>query len=449
MDSRAYDLQGRLTSWTTGTIDSRTYGYDANGNITSINANTYGYDWLDRITSSNSALNFIWDANSNRQADGSGSYGYAANSNRMTSNPSGTVTLDAAGNTLAASGLTFEYNQAGRLAAARSSGNLLGQYAYSFDGHRAQKIVQGATTLFHYGADDNLLAETDAGGTTLKEYVWDDQGRPLAQISAGVVTYLHPDHLSSPRFGTDSAKNVVWQWQDLPFGVAVPTGSVTVALRYPGQYHEAETGLFQNWNRTYNKASGRYLESDPLSTVAGLNTYGYSGANPLSFIDKRGLCFGPAIFLFPVCAWIAENTVGLTIATEVVAAVATGSNMPGSSVPSVVARTIAQEVNYVQVFSNFRQAKNVLRVPGQELHHVVEQCQASPARSGFSLNRLNSTDNLVWLDKATHQKISAAYSSTVPGLGMTLRNSMNGMSFDEQHKIGMAIIQKALTEVSR
>lgn len=297
VDSRAYDLQGRLTSWTTGTIDSRTYGYDANGNITSINANTYGYDWLDRITNSNSALNFIWDANGNRQGDGSGWYGYAANSNRMTSNPSGTVTLDATGNTLAASGLTFEYNQAGRLAAARSSGSLLGQYAYSFDGHRAQKIVQGATTLFHYGADDNLLAETDAAGTTLKEYVWDDQGRPLAQISGGVVTYLHPDHLGSPRIGTDSAKNVVWQWQDLPFGVAAPTGSVTVALRYPGQYHEAETGLFQNWNRTYDKVSGRYLESDPVGVFAGGNTYGYVDANPMRRGDPSGRCW----FLGPLC----------------------------------------------------------------------------------------------------------------------------------------------------
>lgn len=449
VDTRAYDLQGRLTSWATGSIDSRTYGYDANGNITSINASTFGYDWLDRIVSSNSMLNFTWDANGNRQADGAGGYAYLPNSNRMTSYPSGAVTLDAAGNTLSANGLNFEFNQAGRLAAARSSGNLLGQYAYSFDGHRTQKTVQGSTTLFHYGVDDNLLAETDAAGTTLKEYVWDDEGRPLAQISAGVATYLHPDHLGSTRFGTDNAKNIVWQWQDLPFGVAVPTGSVTVALRYPGQYHEAETGLFQNWNRTYDKASGRYLESDPLSTAAGLNTYSYTGANPLSFADKRGLCFGPAVILFPACAWIAENAVGLTVATEVAAAVATGASLPGSSVPSVVARTVAQEVNYVQVFSNFRQAKNVLRVPGKELHHVVEQCQGRPARSGFALNRLNSTDNLVWLDEATHRKISAAYSSTVPGLGMTLRNSMDGMPFEDQHRIGMAIIQKALTEVSR
>ena len=366
VDSRAYDLQGRLTSWTTGAIDSRTYGYDANGNITSINANTFGYDWLDRITSSNSALNFIWDANGNRQGDGSGWYGYTANSNRMTSNPSGSVTLDAAGNTLAASGLTFEYNQAGRLAAARSSGSLLGQYAYSFDGHRAQKIVQGAATLFHYGADDNLLAETDAAGATLKEYVWDDQGRPLAQISGGVVTYLHPDHLGSPRVGTDSAKNVVWQWQDLPFGVAAPTGAVTVALRYPGQYHEAETGLFQNWNRTYDKASGRYLENDPIGLVGGVNTFGYVGGNPLRNSDRLGLDWTDS-----VNSWWRSSIAGFQsdTPTEMVSRVLQGLPVEGVFVAGVgaikrlgsVEQCLAKEAQLWTATRNNSTAQNAYR----------------------------------------------------------------------------------------
>lgn len=67
VDTRAYDVQGHLASWATGSIDSRSYGYDANGNITSINATTFGYDWLDRIVSSNSMLNFTWDANAARR----------------------------------------------------------------------------------------------------------------------------------------------------------------------------------------------------------------------------------------------------------------------------------------------------------------------------------------------------------------------------------------------
>ncbi|TXH02593.1 MAG: hypothetical protein E6R09_04450, partial [Rhodocyclaceae bacterium] len=299
VDTRAYHPHGRLTSWATGSIDSRTYGYDANGNITGINATTFGYDWLDRIVSSNSMLNFTWDANGNRQADGTGSYAYSPSSNRMTSNPSGAVTLDAAGNTLSANGLNFEFNQAGRLTAARSSGNLLGQYAYSFDGHRAQKAVQGATTLFHYGVNDNLLAETDAAGTTLKEYVWDDEGRPLAQIANGVITYLHPDHLGSPRIGTNGSMSVVWQWYEIPFGQAPPSGPITINLRYPGQYIDLETGLFQNWNRAFDPTSGRYLESDHIGLNGGHNTYSYAESNPLNGVDETGLQRSPRVATTP------------------------------------------------------------------------------------------------------------------------------------------------------
>ena len=439
MDTRAYDLQGRLTSWTTGTIDSRTYGYDANGNITSINANTYGYDWLDRITNSNSALNFIWDANGNRQGDGSGWYGYSANSNRMANNPSGTVTLDAAGNTLAASGLTFEYNQAGRMAAARSSGTLLGQYAYSFDGHRAQKIVQGATTLFHYGADDNLLAETDAAGATLKEYVWDDQGRPLAQISGGVVTYLHPDHLGSPRIGTDSAKNVVWQWQDVAFGVAAPTGSATVALRYPGQYHEAETGLYQNWNRTYDKASGRYLESDPIGLSGGINSFAYVAGNPLSRVDVEGRFWW--IPLYYAAVWTPRLVPLIGITAEILSGAPTPASEAAFGAGKAL-KTVAQELGTIQTFRNFRQAQNSLRIPGLELHHVVEQCQAT--KSGFAVSRLNSTDNFVYLPKSAHQQISAYYSTNVSATSVRFRNTLSGLSFEEQHEIGMSVIRGVL-----
>jgi len=220
-------------------------------------------------------------------ADGAGGYGYSTSSNRMAASPAGAVTLDASGNTTGIGNRSFAYNQAGRLVTASNGGFIVGQYAYAFDGHRASKVAGGATTLFHYDLAGNLIAETDASGATLKEYVWDDEGRTLAQI-AGTLTYLHPDHLGTPQFGTDAGRAVVWQWYERPFGTGPPVGSVSVNLRYPGQYADAETGLHQNWYRTYDPRAGRYLESDPVGLAAGVNTFGYANSNPLAFADPDG-----------------------------------------------------------------------------------------------------------------------------------------------------------------
>jgi uncharacterized protein RhaS with RHS repeats len=44
-----------------------------------------------------------------------------------------------------------------------------------------------------------------------------------------------------------------------------------------------------NYQRDYDSATGRYVESDPIGIAGGVNTYAYAMSNPLLFSDPSGL----------------------------------------------------------------------------------------------------------------------------------------------------------------
>jgi len=151
-------------------------------------------------------------------------------------------------------------------------------YAYNVHHQRTSKTVNGTTTRFFYGPDGELLAEIEAdSGATLAEYVWLD-GTPLGYLADGEIYHIHVDHLGTPQVLTDDSGAIAWQAHYRPFGEAVTTGNLTLNLRFPGQYHDGETGLHYNWHRYYDPQTGRYLTSDPIGLVGGLNPYAYAHA---------------------------------------------------------------------------------------------------------------------------------------------------------------------------
>lgn len=293
VEGRGYDTAGRLVSWAIGPVETRSYTYDGAGNVATIAyggaTRNFGYDALDRLVSE-PGQSFGWDTNNNRLSDAAGGYSYLANSNRMSTSPAGSVSLDAVGNTTTIGNRSFIYSDAGKLVQALVSGAQVGAYVYRSDALRAAKTTSNGTTLFHWAVDGTLIEESSTSGVSGRSYAW-VEGAPVAQWSGlGPVlpVYLHSDHLQAARIGTSQAAAVVWRWEGLAFGESTPTGTSLVDLRYPGQYADAESGLYQNWYRNYDPSLGRYLESDSVGLRGGTNTFAYVYSNPLRLVDPTG-----------------------------------------------------------------------------------------------------------------------------------------------------------------
>ncbi len=307
---RTFDHDGKVTQ-----IDSaglKTYSYDDAFRITGITDTTnsalswtYGYDDLDRLTSASktgTALGYTYDANGNRLTQtgaGPSTFTVAANSNRL-SGTSGTLArtygYDNAGNTTSFTGVTFTYNNRGRMKSSTKSGATT-NYTYNALG---QLIKKGTSTLYYYDEAGHIIGIYNGSGALTEEIVWLGD-TPIVSLrpksGGGVNIYnIHTDHLNTPRVITGSVNTAArWRWDGEPFGSGTvnnnPSGAgvFNFDLRFPGQIVMAETGLYYNYFRDYDPATGRYVQSDPIGLSGGLSTYNYVGADPLTFADPLGL----------------------------------------------------------------------------------------------------------------------------------------------------------------
>ncbi|MBK6895493.1 MAG: hypothetical protein IPH06_02745 [Alphaproteobacteria bacterium] len=294
--SASYDQDYRPTNRTVSGVFNHAYDTDADGNITQKGVRTYTYDVLERLNAEagGTATSFTYDGIGNRLtevAGGTTNYTYPSTNSKLSSVGANSYTYDAMGNVTGDTARTYVWSAAGLLKEAKIGGTTVGAYTYSTNNQRTKKVAGGTTTHYVYGLGGLLTGEYDNSGVLIREYVWLN-GEPLAQIdkSGGTetVTYLHTDHLATPRYGTNAAGSTVWTWDSGAFGKEAATGTATVNLRFPGQYYDAESSLFYNWSRYYNPATGRYITSDPIGLEGGLNTFNYAAQSPLTSIDPEG-----------------------------------------------------------------------------------------------------------------------------------------------------------------
>lgn len=308
VNTRGYDMDYRSTNNRTLPVQDLRFFYDAANNITDINNiveptkhQDFTYDNLDRLLSADGGyglLNYTYDEVGNRltrsDAANTNTYQINATRNRIDNftdsasnlvdynhNPTGSVTKIGTD--------TFAVNRYERMSKA-TVGGVATTYRYDGNGQRTVKTdAAGVKTIFIYDNDGLLISENQADGTPIREYVYLN-GQPLAMLEGGNTYYYHNDHLGTPQKMSDATQTIVWQGDYNPFGKAtLVTNTVTNNMRFPGQYFDAESGLHYNYFRDYNPNDGRYMQSDPLGIIGGINTYAYAESNPMRFIDPQGL----------------------------------------------------------------------------------------------------------------------------------------------------------------
>jgi RHS repeat-associated protein len=289
--SPCYDNLNRLNS-ASGLYGSQSYTYDGVGNrltrVIGSTTDTYAYsssaNQISTVTTGSNVRTFSYLASGQVSDD--------------VRNPSNDY--------------AFTYNDNGRSITAKLNGSTVGSYTYNAFEQRVQKVAGGVTTQFVFDRFGHLLEEANSSGVVQKEYIWLDD-LPMAMVddtgAPPVLYFIHTDQLGTPQKITDGSANVVWDGVYDPFGIGVSisslwgsptqwgnfnwgsTTSVSTNLRFPGQYADAETALNQNWNRDYGPTIGRYVQSDPVGLLGGMNTYEYVNGNPLRSIDPYGFWY--------------------------------------------------------------------------------------------------------------------------------------------------------------
>jgi len=301
-----------------GVLLTDTYAHDEVGNITlkdtEIGQYAYTYDEASRLIGADipgdGPMSYGYDLSGNMTEGPLGHLNFNAN-NEPTVGDTFTYEHDSNGNLISktsSSGETtvYHYDGASRLVRVELPDGTLVEYLYDPFNRRVKKTVtspdgaaEGEATYYAY-SDEGLVAEYDETGAQKKSYQWRPGTPwgtdPVSMEEDGQYYYYHNDNLGTPQSMTDADGNMVWQATYDAYGDATVDedadgdgNTITSNLRFPGQYHDAETGLHYNWSRHYEPKAARYTQKDILGVFSGdYNLFRYSFNNPLAYYDNNG-----------------------------------------------------------------------------------------------------------------------------------------------------------------
>ncbi|MGW6267850.1 RHS repeat-associated core domain-containing protein [Streptomyces sp. NPDC055060] len=317
-----YRADDHLTGMEDRLGGARRYDLDAAGRVTAVRAadwtETYAYDEAGNQTSAS------WPAAlPGQEATGPRAY----TGTRITAAGGVRYEHDAAGRTtlrqktrLSRKPETWHYawDAEDRLTSVVTPDGTRWRYLYDPLGRRVSKqrmTEQGVAEQTDFTWDDMTLCEQTSHAPGAPESVtltWDHDGLlPLAQRERKHLTdarrltdarhltdeevdarfyAIVTDLVGTPTELLDEQGDIAWRTRTTLWGTTVWNRDATAytPLRFPGQYHDPETGLHYNYFRHYDPETARYLTPDPIGLAGGFAPHNYV-PNPHKWLDPLGL----------------------------------------------------------------------------------------------------------------------------------------------------------------
>ncbi|MBO6936371.1 MAG: hypothetical protein JJ863_15475 [Deltaproteobacteria bacterium] len=319
-------LDQMTTTWSTGSFQLD-FTYDAAGRIETIvdNGVTRAYDYdaagrlVDVTSSDGNDYHYDYDANGNR-------VGWVTPDSTCDVG-AGCVVVDEQDRLRVHGGVTFDYDDAGRLVARHEGGDTtqygydpLGnlrdvtmpgttiRYAVDSQGRRVARFVDGepnSSRFWIYQDGLNPVAQLDASGNLQMIFIYGTQAHVPSVVvlpgGAGADTVLQviTDQVGSVRALVDaSTEQLVFTVDYSPFGTVLDERNIGAAaidfvadfpFRFAGGHWDATTQLIRFGARDYDPEVGRWLSKDPTIFLGRTsNLYEYCYSSPSSFVDPDG-----------------------------------------------------------------------------------------------------------------------------------------------------------------
>ncbi|MEV1007341.1 RHS repeat-associated core domain-containing protein [Streptomyces sp. NPDC049881] len=204
----------------------------------------------------------------------------------------------------------YEWDAQDRLVRVVTPDGTVWRYIYDAFGRRIAKQRlgdDGATVAEETAFTWSGTTPVEQDGTDGTSLTWDWRGHhvvgqherrvsrdsPQEEIDRRFVAIV-TDLVGTPSQVLDEDGATVWEDSGTLWGVPRDAAPPPVPLRFPGQYHDQESGLHYNYARYYDPETARYLSPDPLGLLPSPSAYAYV-VNPLTWIDPLGLAAHPDV----------------------------------------------------------------------------------------------------------------------------------------------------------